>query len=83
MIKVVLTITQMDSFFWCKTVHFRLPIYVHKYFCSDNSVVSQNKIEHFQDKAVDKSSKGLHLISNKVADQQYGIIRYYSFHTYK
>lgn len=61
MIKVVLTINSDGLFFFfflCKTVHFRLPIYVHKYFCSDNSVVCRNKIEHFQDKAVDELSKG-------------------------
>lgn len=46
------------TFFWCKIVHFWLSIYVHKYFCSDNSVVCQNKRERFQDKAVNDLSKG-------------------------
>lgn len=68
MIKDVLTFV----LFLRKTVHFFGCLFMYiNIFCSDNSVVCGNKMEHFQDKAVDELSKGLHGIFSKVTAQQY------------
>lgn len=73
-IKAVSTITQTDCFFvvfLCKTVHFQLPIYVHKHFVLMTLLYVENKVEHFQ-------KQGCRWISTEAeqSDWQYNTIRY-------